>query len=222
MLPAGFKAFVLSKHSKLDDPRLPSLLDLAIRNVHIPSIRQHSQHPDCFFTPHKIVRQLLGGDYQQYLQQTGFIQVRGDHSKSGGTTYPYRVTEEFKELLTDFATQTLETSAESTFFRPPTVRQPKLRGIASRDSRDGDHKRKTKCQVEAFVPLQLDWPTALNARYAEWVKDAQSGDRSRLSAYKSPQQPYGLVAEALLLKSNLVINGLTGQQGLITTYIRIR
>ena len=41
---------------------------------------------------------------------------------------------------------------------------------------------------------------------------------SRLSAYKSPQQPYGLVAETLLLKSNLVVNGLNGQPGLITKY----
>lgn len=218
MLPVGFKAFVLSKQPDLDEPRLPSLLDLAIRNVHIPSIRQHSQHPNCFFTPHKVMRQLLGGDYQQYLKQTGFIQVRGDYSKSGGTTYPYRVTEEFMELLISFAAHSLEISAESAPFSPPKVRQAKLRGIASRDSRDGDHKRKTKCQIEAFIPLQLDWPTALNARYAGWVKDAQSGDISRLGAYKSPQQPFGLVAETLLLKSNLVVNGLTGQQGLITTY----
>ena len=218
MLPIGFKAFVLSKHPELDEPRLECLLDLAIRNVHIPSIRQHSQHPDCFFSPHQAMRRRYGGDYQQYLKRTGFIQVHGDYSKSDGTTYPYRVTEEFKELLISFAADSLETSAESTPCRPPTVRQPKLRGIASRDSRDGDHKRKTKCQIQAFIPLQLDWPTALNARYAKWINDAQSGDVSRLSAYKSPQQPFGLVAETLLLKSNLVVNGLNGQQGLITNY----
>ena len=216
MLPVGFKAFVLSKHPELEEPRLESLLDLAIRNVHIPSIRQHSQHPDCFFSPHQVMRRRFGGDYQQYLKRTGLIRVHGDYSKSDGTTYPYRVTEGFKELLITFAAHSLEANAET--FRPPTVRQPKLRGIASRDSRDGNYKRKTKCQIQAFIPLQLDWPTALNARYAKWVKDAQTGDMSRLSAYKSPQQPYGLVAETLLLKSNMVTNGLTGQQGLITTY----
>lgn len=139
MLPIGFKAFVLSKHPELDEPRLESLLDLAINNVHIPSIRQHTKHPDCFFSPHQVMRRRFGGDYQQYLKRTGLIQVHGDYSKSDGTTYPYRVTEVFKELLITFAAHSLEANAET--FRPPTVRQPKLRGIASRDSRDGNYKR---------------------------------------------------------------------------------
>ena len=62
MLPVGFKAFVLSKHPELEEPRLESLLDLAIRNVHIPSIGSIAS-TGLFFSPHQVMRRRFGEDY---------------------------------------------------------------------------------------------------------------------------------------------------------------
>ena len=110
LLPVGFQTFVISRFPELDDQRLLPLLELAISNIHTPSIKQHREHPDCFFISFRVMRQFFGGGYQRYLQHSDFIQVHGDYSKTGGTTYPYRVTEKLKELLISFAAHSLESS----------------------------------------------------------------------------------------------------------------
>ena len=216
-LPPGLLDYFCKSWGLDRDSKLERLVNLALNRVHVPSVHKHRWYPDCFYQRRQEMRSWFGLDYHRYLKETGMIDVVGDYSRSEGMTYPYRVTNDFRAALINFAQNDLsEVDLAQWGELAPVVRVPKA-AIASRDARMGDYKRATKCQIPAFVDLSHIEYTDFAATYPRWLEQSVQHGKNNDSA-SSPVDATALVAAALMLKNRLVINRQTGQLGVIERY----
>jgi len=129
---------------------------LAVSNLHIPSHRRHKHASDCFYVPRDTMRRYFGKEFTCLLADTDLIKIMGDYSRPDAATYPYQVTQTFRDLLVEFAKDKRSDFALNNFINHAPLKKPMARAIASRDSRVGNSMRATRCQIPAFVEVTLD------------------------------------------------------------------